>query len=906
MLFEETRLFVINQYVFYKKLFFIILDNIKSTINMKLQRILGLIVFALFMSGSVFAQQKSITQQADDLFDQKQYIAAIDKYEKAYSKVKSNRIEKNRITFQIAECYRLMANYPKAIDIYKRLIKAKYYNVEPKIYFYMAEAYRFNNDFDESAKNYDEYLKLVPNDKLAKVRKESLAMTQDMIYNRTRHVVEKPKKFNSDENDWSPTFLGNDTSTVAFTSSRKGSTGKGIDGWTGQPFSDIYLITKDRRGNWVDVDLFDKDLVINTEVNEGEASFSPDGNTIYFTRCDNIKRQTQGCAIYTSSKASGKKRTRATEGESPWSEPQKVALGDSIYTYVHPSISADGLTLYFASDMPGGEGDMDLWKATRNSAKEPFGAPVNLGKNINTPGKELYPVLRNDSVLYFSSNGLPGMGGFDLFKTQYKYGEWTKPENLGYPINTSYDEIGIIYYPRNSNSQILERGYFSSNRPSAYPHDKGAKKEKKPSINDEIWYFELPPLLYTLQGIVRDEKSMQLISGAKVKIVGSDGSINEANTNRKGQYFFSDTIIRLDVTYSMYISKIDYFSTTGSVSTVGYTVNKDLVQDFRLEPVPKDPVVLPEIRYDLAKWDLKEQYQDSLIDLLIILRNNPSFVIELRSHTDCRPFITLTNDTLSQRRAESVVDYLIKRGIDANRLVAKGYSDRVPRTLDKNMKVTYNGKAFEFRKGTTLTCDYIKSLKNKDEEEAAHQLNRRTEFYILRTDYSPAGKGKKDISDTSQIGDSLKVLNLVVDEPKPQAPTPSIVYNENKIPLTMIHSTKGEVDCIVNGALMTLLVDEKYKDPVAFSWEEAMRFLLDKRINKEDFPERDNAFDPEGKIIENSIIVLKTVQIGPRRVENLEAVVVKNLPYKIIMNRFGLNDFGEYEFDKQKGLLIFK
>ena len=489
----------------------------------------------------------------------------------------------------------------------------------------------------------------------------------------------------------------------------------------------------------------------------------------------------------------------------------RLNLGDTAYNYLYPAISSDGLTLYFTSDMPGGFGGYDLWKATRKSTADDFGKAVNLTSIINTPGREIMPVLRNDSLLYFSSDGHPGIGGQDLFSSRLNpNGKWSSPVNLGVPLNSSYDEMSIIFYPDQERSNVVERGYFSSNRPFADPlnrHLANQTKNQTPPINDEIFYFALPALNYSIEGIVRDEKSMQLVEHAKVRIVGSDGKEFETYTNKQGFYRFGQDQIMRNVVYKMYVSKVDYFSIEGSESTCGYNTDKDLVHDFRLEPVPKQPVVLPEIRYDLAKWDLKEEFMDSLMDLYLVMVNNPNIVVELRAHTDCRPFLGLTNDTLSQRRAQSVVDYLISRGIEPERLVAKGYAERVPRTLDRNITVRVDGKPYSFSEGTTLECDYIAHMNDKGRQEAAHLLNRRLEFLILRTDYVSKRLINNLASDSPTVKrtEDGKVIDLV-NTPIPESDyKPEIIHDEGTIPATMISSAKGEIECIVNGSMMPML-----------------------------------------------------------------------------------------------------
>ena len=883
------------------------------------QKSLLLHAVSLFFAATGFAQTKRIAQMADDLFNQKQYIAALQKYEEAYNKISSNKAEKNRCYFQMGECYRLMNNFPKAERVYKRLINQKYYTTEPKLYYYMAEMYRFENKFDEADEYYGKYLELVPDDKLAQQRKASIIYVNQLFMNRTRHNIVKLDKWSTDYNDWAPRFMGDDTTRLVFTSSRFGDDDGKHDAWTGQAFSDFYTVFQDRKGNWSDaVENFDNSKVINSPVNEGEAWFSPDGRTVYFSRCDSREHETQGCYVYYSKKGGaslddkpgrkGKKDDNA-EANGDWSEPVKINLGDTMYNYLYPTLSRDQLTMYFSSDMPNGYGDYDLWVATRKSVDDDFGTPVNLGGTVNSAGREVFPTLRNDSTIYFSSNGLPGVGGLDIFRSTKNGRKWSTPENLGIPINSSYDEMSIIYYPE-SQHYMMERGYFSSNRPFDDPHSKKTDKKGKkvPPINDDLFYFELPPLLYSIEGTIRDEKSMQLVENAKVRIVGSDGSEFETYSNKQGFYRFDVTQIKRNVVYKMYVSKVDYFSIEGSESTCGYNTDKDIVHDFRLEPVPKQPVVLPEIRYDLAKWDLKEEFMDSLMDLYLVMVNNPNVVVELRAHTDCRPFLGLTNDTLSQRRAQSVVDYLISRGIEPERLVAKGYAERVPRTLDRNMTVRVDGKPYSFAEGTTLDCDYINHMNDKGRQEAAHQLNRRLEFLILRMDYVSKKLINNLASDTPTVKrtEDGKVIDLV-NTPIPESDyKPEIIHDEGTIPATMISSAKGEIQCIVNGSMMPMLIDERYAEPIAISWEEAMNFLYQRRINKEDFPDRDNAFDAEGNILDKTTVIFKEMQIGQKHLMNVEVVVVKGVDYKFIINREGLSRFGAYQFDKQRGKLEFE
>lgn len=904
---------------------------------------------AMLMASGAYAQSKSLAAKADDLFDQNRFIEAVREYEAAYEKIKDNKAEKNRIYFQIAECYRLTYNYPRAERIYKRLADEEYYKSERKLYFNLAEMCRFQERFDDAEQYYTKYLEMEPQDTYAAKRKASLVYVNQLANNRTRHTITKLSQWCTDYNDFAPRFVGNDTTKIVFTSARfPEGEGQGKDPWTDQAYSDIYMVYMDRNGQWVsNPEPWDKTGKINSAVNEGEPSFTPDGNTVFFSRCDIRENETVRCRIYTSNrtpqnlddkkkkkktvkkkttsknkKKKGAKGDEGAEAETPaveseepkpgeWSEATYVHLGDTAYTFLYPAISSDGLTLYFSSNMPGGFGEYDLWKVTRKSTADDFGRPVNLTSIINTPGKEIMPVLRNDSLMYFSSNGHPGVGGQDLFSTKLNpNGKWSVPENLGIPINSSYDEMSIVFYPESGKSNILERGYFSSNRPYDDPHNRSKQNENRstqnPPINDNLFSFELAGLNYAIQGSVRDEKSMQLMKDVRIRLVGSDGTNAETRTDKKGFYKFDSTIIRRNVVYKMYLSKQSYYSLEGSESTRGYSTNKTIVHDFRMEPVPRRPIILPKINFELAKTDIQSQFMDSLMDLYLVMENNPNLVVEIRAHTDCMPYVGLTNDTLSQRRAQSVVDYLVNRGIERERLVAKGYADRVPRTLDEDVVVNYNGQKYMFSAGTVLECDYIATLKG-DQQQAAHSLNRRIEFLVLREDYVPRNL-VENLTSASQVKDEKgKVVDLVETRSGDDEPeiTPTIVHDESTLYVTMINSTSGEITCIANGFQVPMLIDERYTEPIAISWEEAMSLLYQQRLTKEDFPLRDKSFDPEGNILDRTTILFKTMQIGEQRRENVEVVVVKGIDYKFIINRLGLQQFGNYEFDKQRSKLIF-
>lgn len=820
---------------------------------MRLYHILILLLLtALWAAPDIQAQQKrNFTQEADQAFDDQMYYTAIDKYKKAYSKVKSNRTEKKRILFQIAECYRLTANWKRAESQYKRMLRVNYQKQNPLTMLYYADALMANQNYAEAAESYKAYMELAPEDPRGRVGYESCELTVKWLENPTRYEVTNEKKLNSKSDDFSPTYADKKFRSLVFTSAREGSTGNRIDDWTGQNFSDLYFTQVDRKGDWSAPSLLDEDNLVNSEANEGAATFDEKFNTLYFTRCGVGKKQVMGCQIYTS--------RRKGRG---WAEPELVQIDiDSTVTYGHPTVSADELILIFASDQkPGSQGQKDLWMVTRDRKSKPFGKPVNLGSNINTVGNELFPFLRSDTVLYFASNGHPGMGGLDIFRVARKSKDdaWGTPVNMKSPVNSYADDFGAVFITGE------ERGFLTSNRAGG----RGAH---------DIYSFFERPLLFTIAGTVRDERTLQYIEGAKVVLTGSNGTSYEALTNSQGNYSFDNTQVLKFTSYDLNVTRNGYFSEAAKETTVGLQENKDFVIDFRLVPVPETPIILPEILYDLAKWDLKPQYQDSLIGLIQILEKNPTFVIELAAHTDARD-TDEKNDILSQNRAQSVVDYLILRGINPGRLVAKGYGERVPRTIQKEIKRA----GYTFTAGSVLTEDFIAKLPGTAAKEAAHQLNRRTEFRILRKDFIPV-----DTADSTATQ-----INVVINP------------NENVVDIVPVDGS-FTATAIVSGYTKTFYYDEKAV-PLNVSLDLALELLRNGSISKQDFKGDVETLLGGGTIADQAVFTLKSLRIGDNIVTNLEATVVRSQTHDLVLGKNTLDRFGTFTIDKENNKIIFR
>ena len=825
----------------------------------KFFRISVFILIVLALPATLPAQSKK-AEAADAAFKNMMYNTAIKKYKKAYSKVK-DKGEKNRILFQLSECYRIVNDNKMGEGTYKRLFTVKYDTIKPEILLHYANMVRYIGKYDVAIEYYQKYLALFPEDVQAKNGLKSCEIAPEILKYPTRHQVTNEKQINSKDDDFSPAYTNSNLNELIFTSTRTGVKGKTKDNWTNQGFSDLFTTKKDAKGKWNLPVTADETGNVNTEGNEGTPFFNGRFNSMYFTRCPNETKMKNGCQVFVSK--------RAGQG---FSESTVVSLGkDSTAAVGHPTLSSDELTIIFSAVLPNGKGGRDLWMATREKKNDKFGTPKNLGDSINTPGDELFPHLRNDSTLYFASNGHPGLGGLDIFKSyflldslQRRY--FTAPRNMGVPINSNNDDFGIVFSP-----DAEEEGYFTSNR-------KGGKG------GDDIFSFYVEPVIFTLQGIVKDERTLQVIPGALVECKVSDGKSHKSTTSDKGAYSFNKNQIKANRIFELSVSKDGYFSTTGRETTVGLESSRDLVHDFILQPIPKKPIVLPDILYDLGKWDLKPQYQDSLQGLITTLQSNATITIELAAHTDARDSEE-RNDILSQKRAQSVVDYLIVRGIDPDRLTAKGYGERVPRTLQN--QISRGG--YTFKAGARLTEGFIDSLPSKDVKELAHQLNRRTEFSITGTNFVP--KKRMIVS-----GDPTykKKIDVVV------APQKNIVnYTMSKKRKVMM------IPASIDGYNQEFMYDPKASTPI-ISMELALELLKNGRISKDDFHGQAEELLSEGSIKRGAVITLPSIKIGKKAVYDIDVTVEPKAEEALILNNSVLSRFGAFTLNEETLELIFE
>ncbi len=665
---------------------------------MKNLKIIG--VFALLMTFSLAANaQKNYKLEADVAFAGGKYYKAIEMYKKAYTKETKKEV-KAEILFQIAECYNGKNDGKQAAVWYTKAIKARY--EDPIAIFKVAEIYRSEGKYEEAMAEYKKYKAANPSDKRAEMGIKSCEKAKEWKDTPTRFVVNPMPLLNSEDYDFSPVFADKKNTEIYFTSTRQGSAGAEVSDVTGMNFSDLYSSKRDKKGKWSEPTVLNE--TVNSPASEGAACLNARRNMIYFTRCGVENKGVMGCSIMWAKKAGQK-----------WGAAEVIPIAADTFTVGHPAISADDNTLVFASNMPGGQGGKDLWYITYDKKAKTWSEPTNLGSEINTPGDEMFPFIRDNGELYFSSNGHEGMGGLDLYKAAGTgVNQWSGVENLQYPLNSAAHDFGIVFEPKQ------DRGFFTTSR-------EGGKG------GDDIWEFYLPPKLFSLEGVVKDVETNQPLAGALVKLVGTDGSSAEATTDADGNFAFvengPDRYIKENTSYSLVVTKEKYLVAKGKETTVGLEKSKKFFHEYALQPFQDVVIKLPLIEYEYAKADLKPNSKDSLDYLYNIMTENPTLIIQLRSHTDFRGSVSY-NQRLSQRRAQSCVDYLTKeKGIHPDRIKAKGMGESEP----------IKGPG-----GVVLTEKYIKSLKSKEEIEAAHQRNRRTDFKVIGDNFVPPSEGTEE------------------------------------------------------------------------------------------------------------------------------------------------------------------
>lgn len=668
--------------------------------------ILSLIILSTSISScSIHARIK----KADRKYAIGEYYEAGEMYRQAYRRIPTKeRALRAHVAFQQGESYRVLNN-SRAISAYKNAIK--YHYPDSIVYLHYAQVLQYQGKYKDAIKQYDIYLTSYPTDYVAQAGKYGCMQVEQWKNQPSRYKVALAKEFNEKRtSNFAPAFLTEDGDALVFTSNRQEkSTDKKkkvrTSPVTGAATFNLYSTRQNAAGEWEDIELC-QGLYQEPEESEEEDSsakttsaelgvccFSPDGKTMYFTYSCPVNGQDLGAKIYTSTRASGE-----------WGEGQELKLfKDSSITVGHPSLNASGDTLYFVSDAPGGYGGKDIYMAILDGSE--WTDIQNVGPQINTTDDELYPHFRADGRLYFASKGHPGYGGLDLFYAVRRDTVWDL-FNMGAPFNSANDDFGITFVG------VTEKGFFSSNR--------GQKRGY-----DQIYSFYLPEMEFIVEGKVVDNNGEHL-SDATIRLVGDDGTNVKAQIRRDGTYRLK---LSKDTRYVMLATARGYLNQKQQLATTGLSDSYTYQQDFVLAPVSK-PVKMGNIFFQFGSWELTADSEDGMQALVKLLNDNPNITIEMAAHTDMVGN-NAANQELSLKRAQSVVNYLIKHGIDAARLTPVGYGEEKPVVVDEALHKQYTF----LPKDQVLDEAYISTL-TADKQEICNSLNRRTEFRVLKTTYN--------------------------------------------------------------------------------------------------------------------------------------------------------------------------
>lgn len=630
-------------------------------------------------------------KKGDKFYALGEYYDASVQYKKAYSATPAKeRATRGKRALKLADCYRRINYAQRAIAAYNNVLR--YGQADSLTHLYLAQQLMKNGSYKEAARHFRTMLDSVPGCRMAEVGLRSAEMAPKWKEAGSQYTVKRENFFNSRRADYSPMLAGDNNDQLYFTSTRNDVKGDELSGITGTKNGDIFVSTKDEKGKWTKPE--DIDTELNSAFDEGVCSFTPDGKTMYLTQCVTDPTYPRYAQICTSPRA-----------DAAWGKATPLQVTrDTLSSYAHPAVSPDGLWLYFTSDMPGGLGGLDLWRVRLTTSG--LGGVENLGAPINTEGDEMFPTFRPNGDLYFSSDGHPGMGGLDIYiaRPDTTAGGWTI-EHPGYPLNSQGDDFGMTF------EGLLNRGYFSSNRGDG----KGW---------DHIYSFVNPEIVQTVKGWVYEQEGYEL-TNALVYMVGNDGT--NLKLSVKGDGSFTQQI-RPNVDYVLLGTCKGYLNHKEQLRVEPVTESTEYVLQFPLASITA-PVLIDNIFYDFDKATLRPESTVALDELIKLLNENPNVTIELSAHCDYRGPAAY-NKLLSQRRAEAVVAYLTEHGIAADRLSPVGYGKEKPKTIKKKLTERYPF----LKEGDVLTEEFILTLK-PEEQEICNQLNRRTEFIVLRTTY---------------------------------------------------------------------------------------------------------------------------------------------------------------------------
>ena len=635
-------------------------------------------------------------RKGDKFYALGEYYDAATQYKKAYSQTPTKeRALRGQRALKMADCYRRINQTQRAMAAYNNAVR--YRQADTTAMLYLAQLQLKNGSYKEAERTFRALQDSGMRSPLVRSGLESARMAPKWKQEGSKYTVKRENLFNSRRADYSPMLFGDDYDQLLFSSTRNQAQGEDLSGITGTKNADIFWVQKDEKGRWGKVQTIDSEL--NTDQDEGACCLTPDEKTMYLTVCKTDPSYPRYAQIATSKRA-----------DASWGKATVLDITrDTLSTFAHPAVSPDGEWLYFVSDMPGGMGGYDLWRVQLTQAG--LGALENIGAPVNTAGDEMFPTFRPNGDLYFSSNGHPGMGGLDIYIAQPMETGWTI-DHPGVPLNSQGDDFGMTF------EGLHNRGFFCSNRGDARGWD-------------HIYSFEKSEVMQTVKGWVYEQEGYELPQ-ALVYMVGNDGT--NLKLSVKGDGSFTQEI-NPNVDYVFLGTCKGYLNHKEELRVEPVTESEEYVLQFPLASITA-PVLIENIFYDFDKATLRPESTAALDQLVLLLNENPNVTIELSAHCDYRGPAAY-NKALSQRRAEAVVDYLIAHGIARDRLSPVGYGKEKPKTVKKKLTEKYPF----LKENDVLTEEFIKTLKDDEQQETCNQLNRRTEFVVLRTTY---GLFKKD------------------------------------------------------------------------------------------------------------------------------------------------------------------
>lgn len=651
-------------------------------------KVLALLVLSLLLLAGCGAEKNM--KKAEKFMAIGEYYDAASQYKQAYSKTPpKERDRRGLIAGKMAVCYRKINSTPKAVAAYRNMVRYNKATVDDRLE--LGRQLLKNGDYKQAAEQFRVVLDSMPDNVLA--RNGLLSAQQAPAWKKqgSRYTVKRMDVFNSRRAEYSPMLSGDQYDQLYFTSTRNDATGDELSGITGTKNGDIFVSQKDDKGKWSKPEVVNGGL--NTEADEGASCLSPDQREMYLTQCVTDPSYPRYAQI-----------VKSNRSDAAWGKASSVELTkDTLSCFAHPAVSPDGQWLYFVSDMPGGKGGLDIWRVRITSAG--YGGVENLGEPINTPGNEMFPTFRPNGDLYFSSDGHPGMGGLDIFiANPGKAGRYVL-EHPGYPLNSQGDDFGMTF------EGVKNRGFFSSNRNDGRGWD-------------HIYSFVNPEIVQSVKGWVYEQEGYEL-PAAQVYMIGSDGTNLKLGVKSDGSF---EKELTPGVEYMFLATCKGFLNHKEELKVVPMNDSHEYVLQFPLASITA-PVLIDNIFYDFNKATLRPESQTALDELVKLLNENPNVTIELSSHCDYKGS-SAYNKLLAQRRAESVVNYLVDKGIARDRLSPVGYGKEKPKTIRKKLteKLTW------LKEGDVLTEEFIKKL-DPEKQEICNQLNRRTEFIVLRTTY---------------------------------------------------------------------------------------------------------------------------------------------------------------------------